>query len=184
MKNTITYLCLLLLISGAGQCQNVLLEAKLAVTLPSPAWPDFTREIQGGRLIYTSKPNPIFDKAGQNITPNISFILEQIPDALDLKTFSMELQRELSKDQPDGLHNLRVLKTYRAGGRDAVIRQKNMVGYQLNYLDKDSVAHTVYVVYIVHNSVGVQAIFDSTTEVFKQCGSEFLRTIHSITTLP
>jgi len=167
MKRALVCLGILLMSSEVAHCQSIIPEAKVAVTLPGSAWPAFTRELRGEQLVYISKRSSIIDKAGQTIIPNIAFILEQIPAALDLKTFSTELQRELTKEQPDGMHNFRVQKTYRAGDKNAIIRQKNMVGYQMSYLDKKSIAHTVYVVYIIHNSIGIQAIFDSTTEVFR-----------------
>ncbi|TYZ14519.1 hypothetical protein FY528_01975 [Hymenobacter lutimineralis] len=185
MEKFCVCLCFLLLLIGrVGQCQIVIPEAKLKVTLPNSSWSALSRQELGERLLYSSKRLPIVDKAGRSIIPNMAFLLEEIPSTVDLQTFSAELQRGLTEEQPDGVHDARVVNMYKPDEKNGVIRLKNMLGYQLTYLDKASLSHTVYVVYLVHNDVGVQAIFDSTSDVFAQCEPEFLRTIHSIVNLP
>ncbi|PJJ60839.1 hypothetical protein CLV45_2272 [Hymenobacter chitinivorans DSM 11115] len=169
--------------SVKAQSQVLLPEANLALTLPA-TYSTFDRQVQGERLLYLSKRSPIQDKTGRSVIPNVAFQLEEIPASVSLKEFSAELLDGLTTGESPDVRTPRVVDSYRPGEKDGLIPDKRMQGYKLQYFDAGSVEHTAYVVYLVHNNVGVQAIFDSTTDVFAQCEPEFRAIIKSITIIP
>ena len=183
MKQIFLLIALSTAFAFTANCQSLIPEAKLLLILPNSQWPALTRELVGKRILYSFKRMPIIDKSGRKVIPNIGITLESIPENIDLKTFSSALLEDLQTASTQDKQPLRVLNKYHFGGIDRIISAKNMLGYKANYQDENSINHLVYVIYIVNNNFGIQAIFDTTAELFPKCSPEFLKTIRAMQTL-
>jgi len=151
-----------------AECQESIPEAKLKFDLPNKHWKLGTKENpELGTNIYTYKRESVLNKDNILIIPNITFIVEDIPDNIDIIRYSI-LKRE---NVP-----FKVIETFT--NNDKRLNFKNAVAYKAIY--KDPFEHTIYIIHLINNHKGIQVIMDITSDSFKEYENEFIKTMQSI----
>jgi hypothetical protein len=158
----------LLSISIIGNGQELIESAKISLELPNNKWELKDKVERNGREIYYFKRDPIKKSDGVNVIPNISIIVEDLKETIDVVTYSAIKRGQVHFD---------VIKTFIH--EDGVITFKNAIGYKGKYNDVHG-EHTVYVIHGINNNKGIQIIFDVLTELFDHLDPEFKVTLKSI----
>lgn len=151
-----------------GNGQELIEEAKISIKLPNDSWELKNKVDQNGIQVYFFKREPIIDSIGREVIPNISIIVEDVNNNLDVVTYSA-LKRSQVK--------FKVIEVFIH--EDELIDFKNAVGYKGKYNDQFG-EHTVYIVHAINNNKGLQIIFDVLTGLFDNLDSEFKITLKSI----
>ncbi len=171
MIQFLTFLILFISPLKKDELKESIHEAKISFELPSKDWHLVARQESGNMLIYFYKRAPITDSAGRNVIPNISFILEDVDEEMDVVTYSAMKRSNVPFEVQD-------VFTHNDKSRD--LKFKNAVGYFGKYNDDAGLSHSVYVVHLINNGKGVQLICDITSELFQEYGSEFESVIRSL----
>lgn len=171
MKNLALLLLLLMPFAGIYGQTEKLTEADIQFDLPNKQWALKDKQENNNMLVLFYKRQPITDKSGRQIIPNIAFIVETVPDTTDLVVWSM---------QKRSLKPFEVKEVITCNSKPAKLKHKYAIGYKGNYTDKGGIEHTIYVVHLIHKGKGVQIFLDITAELFPKYESEFLKTIGSI----
>ena len=173
MKNQILILTLVLLMPFLhvyGQTEK-LSKADIEFDLPNKKWELKDRQEDKNLLVLYYKREPITDEEGRQIIASIAFVIETVPDTTDLVIWSMQ-KREIKAFD--------VSEVFTSNSKSAKLKHKYALGYKGSYTDNGGIAHTIYVVHLIHAGKGVQIFFDITSELFPQYETEFLKTIRSI----
>ena len=174
MKNIALLIALLIpVILCHGQTQKIS-EAGIRFDLPNSSWSLKNKQEKNNLTIYFYKRVPITDNESRQVIPNISFIVETVPDTTDIVVYSMQKRSVVPFD-------IKEVFTYQ--DKNPKINHKYAIGYKGTYTDKGGLPHTVYIVHLINKDKGVQVFFDATTEVFPFCESEFLKAMRSITNI-
>lgn len=146
-----------------------IIENKLVFEIPNQEW--FRNKlVDNKRFIWHSfKRNPIKNKNGTNIFPNISFLVEEIGDLTDVIIFSMQKRQSMPFD---------VDSVYSHDGSN--LRLKNAVGYLGKSHYEDGSIHTVLIVHAIVDKKGVQIVMDMTSDLFEKYGNEFWSSLNGI----
>jgi hypothetical protein len=169
MKLNLTLIAILFVINtGITFGQEEIKEASISLELPNNSWNLINKMDQNGMQIYFYKRNPIIDKNGNSIIPNISIIVEDVNKDLDVVTYSAFKRGQV---------NFEVIEMFIH--EDEKIDFENAVGYKGKYNDQFG-EHTVYIVHAINNQKGVQIIFDVLTDLFSELDPEFKKTLKSI----
>ncbi len=142
--------------------QFEIIENKLVFEIPNEEW--FRNKlVDNGKFIWHSfQRNPIENKNGIKIFPNISFIIEDIGDLSDVIIYSMQ-KRQSRPFDVDSVYS----------HDSSNLRLKNAVGYLGKTKYEDGSKHTVLVVHAIVDKKGVQIVMDMTSDLFEEYGNEF-----------
>jgi len=171
MKNLVLLLVLLVPFAPIYGQTEKLTEAGIQFDLPNVKWALKDKQEQNNLLVLFYKREPIADRSGRQVIPNIAFVVETVPDTTDLVVWSM-LKRSVKPFD--------VKEVFSYNSKNAKLKHKYAIGYKGTYVDKGGIDHTVFVVHLIHKNKGVQIFFDNTTELFVKYESEFLKTLASI----
>jgi len=152
-----------------GQTQKIE-QAALQFELPNDKWSLLKTQEANSKFIYFYKREPITDKNGNQVVPNISFIVEDVSDSIDVVTFSAFKRLKTPFD---------VIEVFSAGSNDKRINYGAAVCYKGKYKENEF-EHTVYVIHLIKNKKGVQIFFDITSDLFPDYEKEFLITLKSL----
>lgn len=155
---------------SVGQTQNLPL-GNLHYELPNDHWALGDTFSSNGSTLYIYKREPIKDKAGRSVIPNISVIIETVPDSTDLVMYSVSKRTIMP---------FKVKKVLTRSDKDAAFTFPHAVGYKGLYTDQGGVSHTIYALHALNQTKGIQVVCDVTTELFATCDQEFLTLLRSI----
>lgn len=125
---------------------------------------------------YVFKRQPITDKTGLHVIPNIGVWVETIDPKTNIVIYSA--QKQLAT--PFKVTSMFVRDDPK---KEVEFNFVNGVGFKSEYTDKKGRPHNTYYIYLINGDKGIQIIFDSTTSVFDIADKEFKRTIKSIQAL-
>jgi hypothetical protein len=170
---------------STGQ-RDTIKAANLIFQRPNSKW--FLKYIKDTNewTIYSYKREPIIDSEGRKIIPNIAFMVETIPDTVNIDVVTYSAYRigylgiinigmfnwDTGRPNPEFKNNISFPK----------MQNKNAAGFKGIYKDYAG-EHTVYVVYIINKKKGVQVIMDMTSELFEKYEKEFAAGLWSITVM-
>src|SRR6478609_10169169 len=166
-------LLLLMLVSGVSlhtQAQVHLKQAGITVSLPNQEWKLYDEKESAKSYICVFKRTPFTDTAGHEIIPNIAVISEEVDSSMDVVTYSIRLRNKTGFNV-----------THTLTSTDLKCSCKNLIAYRGTYADRKGFSHTIYIIYIIKNNVGIQIVLDTTTDLFPKCDKEFRKFMKSIT---
>src|SRR6478609_198240 len=166
-------LLLLLLVSSVPafiQAQVHLKQAGLTVTLPNKEWKLYEEKELAKSYVCVFKRAALTDTSGNEIIPNIAVISEEVDASMDVVSYSIRLRNKTGFNV-----------THALTSADLKCPCKNLIAYQGTYSDRKGFSHTIYVIYIIKNNVGIQIVLDTTTDLFPKCDKEFRKFMKSIT---
>lgn len=170
MKQALTCLIFsfILLFHTFAFSQEVIKEAKIKFDLPNDSWMFIEKQQANFKKLYTYKREPIKNKSGQNVTPNISFMTQKVDKDQDVIMYSASRRMVL----PIEIDDVFIYE-------DGLIGFENAIGYKGRYEDKYG-EHTVYLIHLINNNRAVEVIMDVTSDVFDKVDEEFKVTMKSI----
>ncbi len=152
-----------------GQTQKIP-EADIQFSLPNNKWYLTSVKNTTVPVIYTYKRDEIKDKAGRTIIPNIAFIIQDLPDSIDLVNYSLMNRQKLSFE---------VDEVFDCISHPEMICHKNALGFKAHY-ESNHLRHNIYYLNIIHAHKGIQVVMDITADLFEEYKSEFQKAILSI----
>lgn len=143
---------------------------KLVFELPNDEW-EMTedREIKEMHLLSFQR-KPIIDDSGRSVSPNISFITEEIGDSMNVIMFSAYKRSKVP---------FNVEEVFSHDFEGSPLKYKNAIGYVGNYTE-GPFKHIIYVIHLKDGESGVQVIMDITESLFEEYRKEFEKSISSI----
>jgi|GEM_PF-1928063 len=163
-------LCLLFAISAAAQMQTIT-EADIKFSLPNDKWHLHSNNTDNYPHVYTYKRAAIIDKSNREVIPNISLIIENVPDTTDIVVYSGYKRERLKFTVEDAFSAL---------SNPGLLKHKYALGFRGNYTDSKNLPHTIYYVIYIHKGKAVQLVCDVTTELFAACKGDFDAVIRSV----
>ena len=121
-----------------------------------------------GNYVLLFKHIPIQDSLGREIQPVMAFIVESVPDSLDVINYSI-VKRSHTRFTVD-----KVL-TFDKG----YFSHRNTVGYEGSYSNGE-IKHRVLIAHMRQAAVGLQVICDSTDGVYLRVENDMRQFVHSI----
>ena len=117
--------------------------------------------------IFTFKRTPI-KEGSKNIIPNISFMIEDT-DSKDVITYSTLKRINIPFE---------VVKVLSVEKGDLSI--ENSIGYIGKYIYENGENHTIFIIHSIYNKKGIQIIFDTTEDTYKEIETEFKEILKNI----
>jgi len=164
---------LLLLVSALpdyAKAQVLLEQAGITVSLPNKSWKLHEEKESANSYVCIFKRAALKDTAGNDVIPNIAVISEPVDASIDVVSYSIRLRNKTG-----------FKVTHSLTSSDLKCPYKNLIAYQGTYTDRKGLQHTIYVIYMIKNNVGIQIILDTTTDLFPICDKEFKKFMKSIT---
>ena len=162
----------LLIVVAFSDTTQVIKEASIKLDF-SEEWFLADKPSNENILGYIFKRQPIVDKTGLKVIPNIAVWVETIPPDIDIVTYSAHWRIKIP-------FKVKSMFVYDDPKREVDFTFVNAVGFQSEYTDSKGRPHNTYYIYAINGNKGIQIIFDSTTSVFDIADKEFRRTIKSI----
>jgi len=149
--------------------QEKIKEAQISFQKPNEKWELKGKQNENEFTIYFYKREPIADKDNRQIIPNISFVIENLPnDSIDVINFSLQKRINAPFEVKEAfIHD------------DGRIDFENAIAYKAIYKDKFG-EHTVFVVHLLNNKKGVQVIMDVLTVIYPELEKEFIFALKSL----
>ena len=176
MKHTLLFFSLIVCSVFCNGQQDTIKAANLIFERPNSKW--FLKEIKdtNGWTIYSYKREPIIDSEGRYVIPNISFMVEKIPDTINIDVIKYSVYRR-------GLFPAKTIGMFTGEGENSgpkyentlsspKMQYKNTVGFIGVYKDGAG-EHTVYLNFLLNKQNGVMVIMDMTSELFRKYQKEF-----------
>ena len=146
-------------------------EADIKFRLPNDRWHLYSSNIDEYPHVYTYKRAPIIDKSHREVIPNISFIIENVPDTADVVVYSAYKREHLGFSVADAFSAL---------SNPGLLKHQYAIGFRGSYTDSKNLSHTIYYVIYIHKGKAVQLVCDVTAELFAACKSDFDAVIRSV----
>lgn len=118
-----------------------------------------------GRETYIFYRNNVVDINSRNVSPKITIIFETLPGKVDIKTYSEET---LAKWQGDFLLNIKIVDPGSLG-----LDLSRTLAYETQFMFEDT-EYTQYIIHAIYQTMGVEIIMESKSEMFVDIESEFL----------
>ena len=144
-------------------------EPSISLDLPASVWHQPLRQETNRLVVYIFKREPVKDPDNRQVIPNIAVITETIPEESDVVTYSIQKKLKTPFDIDEVFTH-----------DDGWITYLNAIGYKGSYIDDNSLPHTIFMVYAIHATKGIQIILDTTTGTYDQIEKEFLIVLKSI----
>ena len=152
-------------------------EAGLYIKLPNSFW-SLADKVNGVKIRYVFRREPIADKAGRPITPSIMVYIEDASQyKQDVTQFSIDKQTPI-KDQ--GVETEKMMTPKDTGYPLSI---KNSYIFKCHYTDGTNakLEHVLYMVYIItRENKGIQIYMDMTKDIAPEYEEEFIKAIKSI----
>ena len=149
--------------------QYEIIENKLIFEIPNEEW--FRNKfVENSSVIWHSfQRNPIKNKNGTNIFPNISFLVEEAGDLTDVILYSLQKRRKMPFDMDSTFIH-----------EDGRLKIKNAIGYLGHTVYEDGSKHTVLIVHALVDKKGIQIVMDMTSDLYDEYGKEFWSALDGI----
>ena len=170
MRRLFTLLAILFTIDINAQTQTIT-EADIRFRLPNEKWRLASSRNFDNPHVYTYKRAAIVDKSHREVVPNISFVIEDVPDTADIVVYSGYKREHLSLDVDDAFSYL---------SKPELLQHQYAIGFKGTYTDSRKLMHTLYYVIYIHKGKAINVICDVTSELFPKCKSEFDALIRSV----
>jgi len=144
----------------------------LSFELPSSEWNNtpFRHESKPGAEVISYWRNGVVDSNGREIVPVLGIVVVDVPENSDIVEYSAIWRMNFPTNQIDDVFTK----------DDELINLSYAIGYKMRYIDGYAIEHTIFLLHAINETSGFQISLDSTSKVFEQFESEFLKILKSI----
>jgi len=126
-----------------------------------------------GRETYTFYRDDIMvDRDSINESPKITVRFATIPDGIDIKTYSEDALADWHSTE---MSDAKIFDLEEIG-----VSLDTTMAYKTHFMFED-IEYTQYIIHAIYQTMGIEIIMDSKTEVFENIESEFLYFLKSLT---
>lgn len=154
--------------------QQIIIEAGIRFSLNDSLWKRNTSQNDNTKdaTVYRYKRSPIETRDGKQVIPNITVVVEKVPDSTNIMVFATTKRIKTPFDIDEVFTSERGLLKY-----------ENSIGYRGGYTDRNGIRHSIIIIYLINKNKGVQVVMDITRELYDEYRGEFDDLIGSIEAL-